>query len=276
MEPLSLSSRPLAPHAIAWSCDAELAIATADGIFIHLPAFPRSRNDADGADGRSTGAQFSLFIQTSGVFRPDPAINAQLCAAAGATIPRQKPDEPVGFPGVGSGAVTGAGAGLGQVVRLEWSPNGLGCNLRPVLMAMTTHGAVVALGENIGANSSSASTMRARSFKNWKMLWGIGAKLPVPSEGEESTVRYMNERITSFSWAKEVSPGRALLAYATDSGDIVIMTVQFYRAKKGQREDASEEQAWEIKEVARFNGQGPHEVGHSKMAVKYAAMLILF
>ncbi len=156
--------------------------------------------------------------------------------------------------------VTRSGAGLGHVVRVEWSPSGLGSNLRPVLTAMTTHGAVVALGEHVEANSSSASTMRARSFKNWKMLWGLGARLPLPSQETKGGVEFMDERITSFSWAKEVSHGRALLAYATDSGQVVIMAVQFYRASKGQQDNVSDDQMWEVKEGARFNGQGPHEV----------------
>ncbi|KAK3190520.1 hypothetical protein K4F52_003541 [Lecanicillium sp. MT-2017a] len=263
LEPLALSSRPIAPHAISWSCDAELAVATADGIFILLPAYPSSAgNAADGAGAEvntTANAQFPLFIQTSGIIRPDPAINAQLCAAAGATIPPQSADEPAGFPGVGSGFVTRAGAGLGQIVTVEWSPSGLGCNLRPVLTAMTTHGAVVALGEHLDANSSSASTMRVRSFKNWKMLWGVGAKLPLPSKEAEGDVEPVDDRITSFSWAKEVSHGRALLAYATDSGDVVIMAVQFYKASKTQNGSVSDEHMWDVKEVARFSGQGPHE-----------------
>lgn len=278
LEPLALSSRPIAPHAISWSCDAELAVSTADGIFILLPAYPSSAgNAADGAGAEvntTANAQFPLFIQTSGIIRPDPAINAQLCAAAGATIPPQSADEPAGFPGVGSGFVTRAGAGLGQIVTVEWSPSGLGCNLRPVLTAMTTHGAVVALGEHLDANSSSASTMRVRSFKNWKMLWGVGAKLPLPSKEAEGDVEPVDDRITSFSWAKEVSHGRALLAYATDSGDVVIMAVQFYKASKTQNGSVSDEHMWDIKEVARFSGQGPHEVSYFEDSTRHLGRML--
>ncbi|KAM3502598.1 hypothetical protein MY10362_004752 [Beauveria mimosiformis] len=277
--------QPLTSHAIAWSCDAELAIATIEGIHIFLPEYPRSSGSSEGekppSERYAASPQFPLFMQTSGSLRPDPSINAPLCLFAGVhelpppPAPPQPPsgggggaDGAGGFPGVGRGKITGAGASLGQVIRVEWSPGGLGSNLRPVLTALTGHGAVICFGEHIdlrkagggGGGGGASSTMQVRSFKNWRTLWGLGALLPLPIAGGGRRraelgrdVEVMNERITAFSWAKEILPGRALQAYETDDGEVVVMAVQFY-----SRDSAPDEKGWDIREVARFDASGPH------------------
>lgn len=217
-------------------------------------------------------------MQTSGSLRPDPSINAPLCLFAGVhELPPPPPppssgaDGAGGFPGVGSGKITGAGASLGQVIRVEWSPGGLGSNLRPVLTALTGHGAVICFGEHIdlrkaGGGGGASSTMQVRSFKNWRTLWGLGALLPLPIAGGRRRaelgrdVEVMNERITAFSWAKEILPGRALLAYQTDDGHVVVMAVQFF-----SRDSAPDEKGWDIREVARFDASGPHVVSNKFM-----------
>ncbi len=258
-------------HAIAWSCDAELAVATTEGIHIFLPEYPRSSGDGEKppSERYATSPQFPLFMQTSGSLRPDPAINAPLCLFAGVhELPAPLPPPGAGadgaaggFPGVGSGKITGAGASLGQIIRVEWSPGGLGSNLRPVLTALTGHGAITCFGEYIDLRKTEFSTSQVRSFKNWRILWGLGAQLPLPVVGAErraalgEDVEVMNERITAFSWAKEILPGRALLAYETDDKDVVIMAVQFY-----SRDSAPNEKGWDIREVARFDASGPHMV----------------
>ncbi|OAQ97125.1 hypothetical protein LLEC1_03220 [Akanthomyces lecanii] len=241
LQSLSLPSRPLTSHAIAWSCDAELAIATIEGIHIFLPEYPRSGGDGEkpAAERYAASPQFPLFMHTSGSLRPDPAINAQLCL----------------------GKITGAGASLGQIIRVEWSPSGLGSNLRPVLTALTGHGAITCLGEYIDLQKPQVSTKQVRSFKNWRILWGLGAQLPLPIVGATrraelgADVQIMNERITAFSWAKEILPGRALLAYETDDKYVAIMAVQFY-----SRASAPDEKGWDIHEIARFDSSGPHVV----------------
>lgn len=275
LQSLSLTSRPLVSHAIAWSSDAELAVATLDGIHVFLPEYPRSTSTGASGDGEkppsdryATSPQFPLFLHTSGALRPDPLINAQLCLFAGVhELPPPPPppggaDGATGFPGVGRGKVTGAGASLGQIIRVEWSPSGLGCNLRPVLAALTGHGAIICFGEHIDLRKGggSSTTAQSRSFKNWRTLWGLGAQLPLPIPGEEraalgTDVEVMDERITSFSWAREISPGRALLAYANDEKEVAIMAVQFYG-----RGSAPDEKGWEIQEVGRFDAAGPHTV----------------
>ncbi|OAA61335.1 hypothetical protein ISF_05414 [Cordyceps fumosorosea ARSEF 2679] len=261
LQSLSLPSRPLTSHAIAWSSDAELAVATSDGIHVFLPEYPRS----SGGDGEkppseryATSPQFPVFLQTSGSLRPDPAINTPLCLFAGAQPPPPPANGPGDFPGVGGGKITGAGASLGQVVRVEWSPGGLGANLRPVLTALTGHGAVTCFGEHFdlgksgGGASGESKKTQVRSFKNWRILWGLGARLPLPRAGG-ADVQIMDERITSFSWAKDLQPGRALLAYETDDKHVVVMAVQFY-----SRDSAPDEKGWDIREVARFDASGPH------------------
>lgn len=84
----------------------------------------------------------------------------------------------------------------------------------------------------------------------WKILWGLGAGMPIPAEEGDGSYRTMDDRITSFAWAREISPGRALLAYATDEGDVVVIAVRY----------SARDRAWKIGQVARFDATGPHEV----------------
>lgn len=153
--------------------------------------------------------------------------------------------------------MTGSGASICQIVRLEWSPNGLGCNLRPILTALSTNGGVYALGEHIDMQSTMVAGMRTRSFKAWKTLWGLGAQLPLPDASVEDGFRNMNERIQSFSWAKELAPGRALMAYCNDAEEVAIMSIQLFpRPREG--EPSIDETIWDIREVGRFDGRGKH------------------
>ncbi|KAG5980132.1 hypothetical protein E4U55_004355 [Claviceps digitariae] len=258
LQPLELRARPIAPRAISWSCDAELAIATTDTIHIFLPEYPRpgSGSADDAADEDAFQPQFALTLTTSGIIRPDPAINGPLCAFAGVSLPATGPNESFVFKGVGNAEATRSGSSLGQSLRVEWSPNGLGQNLRPVLTVMTTSGSVVTMGEHIDSRQSMASTLRSRTFKHWKVLWGLGAQLPIPDGESDRGFRNMNERIVSFSWAREVDSGRALLAYMNDEREVVIMGVQFLNGAG----EAGEKSGWDIFEIDRFDGRGPHHM----------------
>ncbi|KAF5020505.1 hypothetical protein F66182_7468 [Fusarium sp. NRRL 66182] len=240
-----------------WSCDTELAVATDDTIYIFLPEYPRGGGPDDAAEDEELQAQYSLSYRASGLIRPDPTINAQLCSFSGIRVAGPPANDENWFPGVGSGLVTGSGAAICQIVRLEWSPNGLGCNLRPVLTALSTSGCIYAIGENIDRQSTMIAGMRTRSFKAWKTLWGLGAQLPLPDAAEEDGYRNMNERIQSFSWANEVDTGRGLLAYCNDVEEIAIMTVQLYSRPKEQ-DPSNEETLWDIREAGRFDGKGKH------------------
>lgn len=258
MESLQLTSRPLSPHALAWSCDAELAVATADCIYVFLPEYLSGREGETAED--ATRRQFALSMQPSAILQPSQGINTQLFAQAGIPFPQLVASEDATFRGVGGGALTGSGAALGQVIRVEWSPNGLGSNLRPVLLALTTTGALVAFGEHNNHGSTMTLNLRTRGFKNWKMLWGLGAKLAVPDKRCEGGVRRMNERIVSFSWAKEIASGKALLAYTNDAGEIVVMSIQYFSRQQDSQSASEEEWVWDIRQLARFYGKGPHEV----------------
>ncbi|RFN53520.1 hypothetical protein FIE12Z_2128 [Fusarium flagelliforme] len=250
-------SRPLTTHALAWSCDAELAVSTDDTIYIFLPEYPRSGGPDDAAEDEELQSQYTLSYRASGLIRPDPTINAQLCAFSGIRVAGPPANDENWFPGVGSGLVTGSGAPICQIVRLEWSPHGLGCNLRPILTALSTSGCIYAIGEHIDRQSAMVAGMRARSFKAWKTLWGLGAQLPLPDTTQEDGYRNMNERIQSFSWAREFREGRCLLAYCNDMEEVAIMAVQHFSRPKESDPD-SEEALWDIREVHRFDGRGRH------------------
>ncbi|EXK35351.1 hypothetical protein FOXG_06333 [Fusarium oxysporum f. sp. lycopersici 4287] len=257
LKTIHLKSRPLTTHALAWSCDAELAVATDDTIYIFLPEYPRSGGPDEGADEEELQSQYTLSYRASGLIRPDPTINAQLCSFSGIRVAGPPANDENWFPGVGNGLVTGSGAPICQIVRLEWSPNGLGCNLRPILTALSTSGCIYAIGEHIDRQSAMIAGMRVRSFKAWKTLWGLGAQLPLPDSNEEDGYRNMNERIQAFSWAKEVDTGRGLLAYCNDVEEVAVMAVQlFSQAKEG--DPSCEETRWDIQEVGRFDGRGRH------------------
>ncbi|KAM0506348.1 hypothetical protein ACHAP8_001384 [Fusarium lateritium] len=257
LKTIHLKSRPLTTHALAWSCDAELAVSTDDTIYIFLPEYPRSGGPDDAAEDEELQSQYTLSYRASGLIRPDPTINAQLCSFSGIRVAGPPANDENWFPGVGSGLVTGSGAPICQIVRLEWSPNGLGCNLRPVLTALSTSGCIYVIGEHIDRQSAMVAGMRSRSFKAWKTLWGLGAQLPLPDTNQEDGYRNMNERIQSFSWAKEIDTGRGLLAYCNDMEEVTIMTVQLFSRQK-ETDPASEETIWDIREVNRFDGKGRH------------------
>lgn len=234
-----------------------MAVATDDIIYIFLPEYPRSRRHEDAGEDDDRQAQFSLSFRASGLIRPDPAINAQLCAFSGIKVVAPPANDENWFPGVGSGLVTGSGASVCQIIHLEWSPNGLGCNMRPILLAMSTTGALIALGENIDRQSTMLSGMRTRGFKAWKTLWGLGAQLPLPDASAESGYRNMNERIQSFSWAKELCKGRALLAYCNDAEEITIMSIQLF-SRPRITEPGLEDNVWDLQKIASFDGRGLH------------------
>ena len=261
LKSLSLRSRPLTSHAIAWSCDGELAVATDDTVYIFLPEYPSPGSDEDSSAKEVTQSQFSLSLNATGIFLPLPQANAQLCAFAGIRLPPQgeEDEERVNRSSLDGCQVTGAGGSISQIIRVEWSPNGLGANRRPVLTVMTTNGELLTLGEYTEPQSTVASGLRARSTKMWRILWALGAGMPIPAEDHEGAYRTMDERITSFSWANEISPGRALLAYRTDEEEVVIMSVQYF-TRPDSNAQSSDDFVWQVREVARFEAGGPHQV----------------
>ncbi|PHH71684.1 hypothetical protein CDD80_5060 [Ophiocordyceps camponoti-rufipedis] len=116
LETLELRFRPLAPHAISWSCDAELAIALDEAMHVFLPELGPVGSDSE-------TAQFSISLQVTGLFRPVPRVNERLCAAAGVELTGAT-DEDFTFCGVGEGLATRSGAALGQTVRAPLGAGG--------------------------------------------------------------------------------------------------------------------------------------------------------
>lgn len=143
---------------------------------------------------------------------------------------------------------------------MEWSPNGLGCNRRPVLALMLTSGVVMVYGERQKTRSGVDLGATSRSFDSWRLLWGVGSTLPIPDKGKKGGYLLPVDKIRSFSWARMIGPGKAMMAYATDREEVVILTVQYF--KKNAASDASPASPglWKVDEVARFEAFGPHRV----------------
>lgn len=193
-------------------------------------------------------------------------MNTQLCEFAGITLPPPDDDEDVesvdelnDHERSVKRAVTGRGGSISQIVKVEWSPSGLGVNLRPIIMVMTTNGELLAFGEHKDPESVTASGLRARNNRMWRLLWALGASMPIPAEDQEGSYRTMDERITSFSWAGYIAQGKALLAYKTDEEEVAIMSVHYFRRPESQGQRAVD-YVWQVREVARFAAEGPHAV----------------
>ncbi|KAF4846454.1 hypothetical protein CGCSCA4_v006059 [Colletotrichum siamense] len=307
LKTLTLKSRPLATHAIAFSCDAELAVAADDSVHVFLPEYPtpedpstqkpaaappeavddNPQNDAlpaaaaaaaaaasQDAENKSRQQYYTYILRIPLSRKPDPRMNAALFAAQSLAPPAYEDDyanpgdvDPASvFEGVGSGTVTGYGASLNQLVALEWSPAGVGRNLRPVLAVMLTNGALLVLGEGGGAGAGGGGGgggnidlgARMRNFRDWRILWGAGANLPLPDAGSEDGAYLPKDKIRSFAWARRVDTGRALLAYATDQEEVVVLSVQYYLPNENDDGSDAGAYVWEVEEVARFDGRGPH------------------
>ncbi|CEJ84248.1 hypothetical protein VHEMI03423 [[Torrubiella] hemipterigena] len=255
LQSIALKSRPISPLAISWSCDAELAIATDDGIYIYLPVYPNF-NDATHTNPDALPPQLSLSLQTTAVFKPNPAINAKLCAFAGAAVPTLGAESKGNSGPIAEDLISASASAIGQAAKVEWSPNMLGFNRRPVLAVLTTHGELIVVGEDATDADTLGATQRTRNFKNWKLLWGIGPNMPLPVQvpGVATKLQTTDERIVSFAWAKETTPGTALLAVLTHLDDVVAFSVQLTSSAHEPQKNG-----WRVDEVVRFKADGPHE-----------------
>lgn len=164
-------------------------------------------------------------------------------------------------PGAGIGVIGSAGTSLNHVVAIEWSPVGLGRNLRPVLAVLTGCGSLVIYGE--GSPLPFGSTVRplksdgtkgnsaVRNLDSWLVLWAVGENFVVPGQEEYGYGEY----IKAFAWCREIGPGKALLAYMNDLRELVILCVGTAFKRLG---DGLEEAVWEVREVLRVETGGPH------------------
>jgi Transcription factor IIIC subunit delta N-term len=263
LESIILPSKPLTSHALAWSCDNELAVAADNSVHVLLPDYPSKPRSQAGSSHRDERRQGSLQNQFSGariqfltMKMPDPRINNDLFAAAAIPLLYDESEEAEGYRGVGEGQIGGSGSALNQVAALQWSPGGLGYNLRPILTVLLTTGVLMSYGEKTGKIFASNASSKSRGFSAWKILWGVGATVRLPDTYDQSL-----DRIKSSAWAKQIAVGRALLAYATEIGEVVLLSVQYVSTgEAGEKGDTIS--AWQLKEVGRFNGCGPHPKQH--------------
>ena len=276
-----ISTRLHTPQSLAWSPDGELAVAADDSVHVYIPHFrnePRLGEEEDSDDDEENGGEVGgergaaeeekpWFLRKKMVGRrqysavplrillpqvTDPRVNEGLLAPRGAVVDFSEEEDD--FMGAGVGVVTGFGSALNQAVGVQWSPAGLGPNLRPIVTALVTKGMILAWGEVLGGNSG-AGDGGTRDFRAWKALWGIGGCMPLP-EGGRFLVK--GDRIRAFAWAEEIGVGRALLGYHTDLDELVIMAVQYVEAVGQGGGMNSEGPAWKIDEVARVKVPGPH------------------
>lgn len=164
-------------------------------------------------------------------------------------------------PGAGIGVIGSAGSSLNHVVAIEWSPAGLGRNLRPVLAVLTGCGSLVMYGEGsplpFGGTvrplkiADSKAQAAVRNLDSWLALWAVGENFVVPGQEKYGYGEY----IKSFAWCEEIGPGNALLAYINDLRELVVLCVGTAFKKLG---DGLEEAIWNVKEILRVETSGPH------------------
>lgn len=258
LEPFSLSAVPLTTHNLAWSPDAELAIASDDCVYLFLPEFPSAGTTASGTFGTDYETQrqyHEISFRFPVVELRPPALNQHLFAASRQPAP--------GFSatfGNGLSVVANLGSSLNHAVAIEWSPLGLGRMQRSVLAVLTGTGTLAIFCEGV-SNDPAAVKIKGRnirSISSWLVPWAVGDNLVVPrAAGHEAP--YSKERITSFAWARDSEDPGALLAYVNDEDEVVILSVQ---SRWDSRGVAGSPGQWLVEEVGRFLAHGPHPKGN--------------
>lgn len=165
-------------------------------------------------------------------------------------------------PGAGTSIIGGTGSSMNHVVALEWSPPGLGRNLRPVLAVLTGVGSLAVYGDGAHLPFGSAAKPwkvlgqgalggAARNLEGWLALWAVGENFVVPGQEEYG----YGEFVRAFAWCREIGPGRALLAYVNDLRELVVVCVG---TRFRTTEDGLDEAVWNVQEVLRMEAAGPH------------------
>ncbi|KAH6659340.1 hypothetical protein BKA67DRAFT_529497 [Truncatella angustata] len=257
LEPLSLVSIALTTHNVAWSPDAELAVSSDDSVFLYLPEFPSkgTKSKAASLADLETRRQYSeVALRFPAVELRAPELNRPLFG----TAKQEFPDFEFTWE-AGQSLVANIGSSLNHVVALEWSPNGLGRLKRSVLAVLTGSGALTIYCEG-AANDSGSVKIKSRNIRtigSWVAPWGVGGNLLLPrAKGHQSP--YSMEHITSFAWARDLDRNGTLLAYMNDEDEIIILSVQSRHAIDGTENHPGD---WNVEEVARFAGDGPHGKG---------------
>jgi hypothetical protein len=257
LQTLSLRAVPLTTHNLAWSPDAELAIASDDCIYLYLPEFPSKQTSsvptaAADIDTRRQYCEVALRFPVAEV--REPKLNCPLFEE----VRQDFPDFDHSF-GAGQSVIANIGSSLNHVVAVEWSSGGLGRMKRSVLGVLTGSGALTIYceGASSGVGGVKIKGRSIRAIGSWVVPWSVGGNLLLPrAKGHDSP--YSKEYITSFSWARDLDRNGTLLAYMNDEDEIVILSVQAKHAQSGNENDPGQ---WRVEEVARFSGEGPHEKG---------------
>ncbi|CAK7264675.1 hypothetical protein SEPCBS119000_001114 [Sporothrix epigloea] len=290
---LSQDAVPFNGRALAWSPDAELAVATSDSVYVYVPQFTSAAgsrmpifSERDGealcqdlaesqfASGTETRNQFAAGFRRIPVGYPrlDHRLNYHLFSVL-------TPGEPGSDTGswqeelprisAGSGPISGSGSSMNSVVSMAWSPSGVGRNRRPIIGVLTTSGTLVLYGEPLeteqhgGGSKLETHGRSSYDTSRWEILWAVGERLAVP--GQKKT----GECIVSFAWTEgcdllvdEGSPKlgepprratQAFLLYQTDKRDVVVLKVSHLRHGDGTNK-------WHVVEVSRRRVPGPHTV----------------
>ncbi|KAI1758700.1 hypothetical protein GGR53DRAFT_516192 [Hypoxylon sp. FL1150] len=267
LESFSLLAVPASTHNIAWSPDAELAIGCDDCVFIFLPEFSTAPSTSGGSsshvpghghgDGHGGGTEISRQYNDAALRFPSvehrhPDLNRPLFDAAGQEFPEFEH-----VPGGGgSGVITSQGSSMNHGVALEWSPSGLGRMGRSVLAVLTGAGALTVYceGASDGMSASKLRGRNVRSLRPWVAAWGVGAGLLLP-RAEGHGADYAKEHVTAFAWARDTEGRGALMAYANDDGEVVVVSVQAKHDSNAKPGDCGH---WRVEEIARFDAEGPH------------------
>ncbi|KAJ4399946.1 hypothetical protein N0V85_005884 [Neurospora sp. IMI 360204] len=171
--------------------------------------------------------------------------------------------------GAGFGPITGVGSSMNHVVRIAWSPSGLGLNRRPILAILTGSGTLAMYGDDSAVANilprANEGMLQRRELISWSVLWGVGERLMVPGQQLALT-----ENIHGFAWAKEIAPGQALLATINDQREVALISVQSMLKVDETRSksnisllvESKESLVWYVNEVARFQCSGPHPKGN--------------
>lgn len=252
LESFSMVAVPASTHNIAWSPDAELAIGCDDCVFIFLPDFTTDISSKTGGDISRQYSEAALRFPS--VEHRHPDLNRPLFDATDEEFPAFEH-----VPGGGgSGVITSQGSSMNHGVALEWSPPGLGRMGRSALAVLTGAGVVTVYCEGASdgmtASSSRLRGRGARSLRPWMAAWGVGGGLLLPRAGGHDA-EYSKEYVTAFAWARDTEGRGALMAYANDDGEVVVVSVQSKHDLNAKPGDCG---MWRVEEVARFDAEGPH------------------